>query len=514
MFMKRILIFVATLLLLFSTTMARTFDLKQLGADSSGMKSCTDLINRIIEQAASEGGGTLYFSAGTYLTATIRMQSNITLNIESGATLRFSDRFEDYLPFVHIRWEGTVMNTLSPLIYANGADNLTITGRGTLDGNGFKWWIWETETRQAIKKNDGKLPVLNHLQQMWVDANKDLEVSDYYKPSLERRMFRPPFIQFFECTNIMIEGVKIINSPFWTINPAFCDNVTVHGVTIHNPSLNPKGPNTDGINPTSCRNVRISDCLISVGDDCITIKSGRDADGRKYGKACENLTITNCVMLSGHGGVVIGSEMSGGVKRVTISNCIFDGTNAGIRMKASRGRGGVVEEIRVDNIVMKNIQGSAFIFDLFYDKLSKPEPVTERTPVFRNIHLSNITGSGIQKIGYVKGIEEMPVEELSFTNINMTADVGFSAETARNIRFNHIDFAVKSGPSLSFKHCLDIELNDVRSKLPIDKQSVIELNQVRNVWISQCFQIQSLQDFLKIVDCNGVYEEENRWISR
>lgn len=214
----------------------------------------------------------------------------------------------------------------------------------------------------------------------------------------------------------------------------FCDNVTVHGVTIYNPSKDPKGPNTDGINPSSCRNVRISDCFISVGDDCITIKSGRDADGRKYGKACENITITNCVMLSGHGGVVIGSEMSGGVRRVTISNCVFDGTDSGIRLKSSRGRGGVVEELRVDNIVMKNIQRNAFIFDLFYDKESKVEPVSERTPVFRNIHLSNITGSDIKQIGYIKGIEEMPVQGLSFSNINMKAEVGFIVDIAEDIR--------------------------------------------------------------------------------
>ena len=409
--MKRLFICVVGLIVT-ATMWSRTFDMKQLGADPRGMESCTRLINQTIEKAFSEGGGTLYFPAGTYLTATIQMKSNITLYLESGATLRFSDRFEDYLPFVTVRWEGTVMNTLSPLIYAKGADNLTITGRGTLDGNGFKWWAWEKETRELIKRNGGKLPSLNKLQQMWVEANENLEISDYYKPSLERRMFRPPFIQFYECANVLIENVKIINSPFWTINPAFCDNVTVHGVTINNPSKDPKGPNTDGINPSSCRNVRISDCFISVGDDCITIKSGRDADGRKYGKACENITITNCVMLSGHGGVVIGSEMSGGVRRVTISNCVFDGTDSGIRLKSSRGRGGVVEELRVDNIVMKNIQRNAFIFDLFYDKESKTEPVSERTPVFRNIHLSNITGSDIKQIGYIKGIEEMPVQDL------------------------------------------------------------------------------------------------------
>ena len=477
-----------------ATAASRTFDLKLLGADTKGIKPCTQLINQTIEKAAAEGGGTLYFPAGTYLTATIQMKSNITLNLESGAVLRFSDRFEDYLPFVTLRWEGTVMKSLSPLIYANSAENLTITGRGTLDGNGFKWWQWEYDTRQKIKENNGKLPSLDKLQQMWAEANKDLEISEYYKPSLERHMFRPPFIQFYECSNILIEDVKIINSPFWTVNPVFCDNITVQGITINNPSSTPKGPNTDGINPSSCSNVRISDCFISVGDDCITIKSGRDADGRKYGKACENITIMNCVMLSGHGGVVIGSEMSGGVKRVAISNCIFDGTNAGIRLKASRGRGGVVEDIRVDNIVMKNIQGDAFIFDLFYDRLSKVEPVSERTPIFRNIHLSNITGNDIKRIGYIKGIEEMPISELSFSNVNMVAEQGFQAETATDLRFNNISFTVEEGTSFSFKQCKDIFLNDVRSKKPVMGEPVVKMKNVENAVIIHCDSTQIVRE--------------------
>lgn len=206
--MKRLFIFIMGVMMAVVAT-SRTFDMKQLGADAKGIKPCTKLINQTIEKAASEGGGTIYFPAGTYLTATIHMKSNITLHLESGAIVRFSDRFEDYLPFVTARWEGTVMQTLSPLIYAHSADNLTITGRGTLDGNGLKWWLWEFETRKVIKENGGKLPSLDKLQQMWVDANKDLEISDYYKPSLERKMFRPPFIQFYECTNILIENVKI-----------------------------------------------------------------------------------------------------------------------------------------------------------------------------------------------------------------------------------------------------------------------------------------------------------------
>ena len=173
----------------------------------------------------------------------------------------------------------------------------------------------------------------NDTTAIYAETNKD------YVSTLQRRFFRPPFIQPVRCKKVKIEGVKIVNSPFWTVNPEFCDNVTIKGITINNvPS-----PNTDGINPESCRNVHISDCHISVGDDCITIKSGRDAQARRLGVPCENITITNCTMLSGHGGVVIGSEMSGSVRKVTISNCVFDGTDRGIRIKSTRGRGGVVE---------------------------------------------------------------------------------------------------------------------------------------------------------------------------
>ena len=411
--MKRLFICVVVLVIAV-TAWARTFNMKELGADPRGIESCTELINQTIEKASSEGGGTIYFPAGVYLTATIYMKSNITLYVESGAVLRFSDRFEDYLPFVKIRWEGTVMNTLSPLIYAHDAENLTITGRGTLNGNGFKWWSWEKETRELIKKNGGKLPALNKLQRMWEEANEELEISDYYKPSLERRMFRPPFIQFYECNNVLIENVKIVNSPFWTVNPEFCDNVTIKGITINNvPS-----PNTDGINPESCRNVHISDCHISVGDDCITIKSGRDAQARRLGVPCENITITNCTMLAGHGGVVIGSEMSGSVRKVTISNCVFDGTDRGIRIKSTRGRGGVVEDIRVSNIVMSNIKQEAVVLNLKYSQMPA-EAKSERTPIFRNVHISGMTVTDVKTPIKIVGLEEAPISDIVLRDIHI-----------------------------------------------------------------------------------------------
>lgn len=475
---------------------AKTYNISELGGDTTGKTLCTELINTSIKKAASEGGGTIYFPAGKYLTAAIHLESNITIELESGAELLFSDNFEDYLPFVKVRWEGVFMNSLSPLFYAVGVENIAIKGRGTINGQGHKWWAESMRLIMEIRAH-GKTLEINSLQQKWVDANKGISVSPYYEKAMERKFYRPPFIQFIECKNIQIEGITIINSPFWTINPIGCENIVIDGITINNPSKNPKGHNTDGINPSSCKNVRISNCLISVGDDCITIKSGRDADGRKYGKPCENITITNCVMLAGHGGVVIGSEMSGGVKKVTISNCVFDGTDAGIRLKSSRGRGGVVEEIRVDNIVMNNIQRNAFIFDLFYDKGMPVEPVSERTPIFRNIHISNVTGSNIKQIGYITGIEEMPIENISFDNVNMTAQEGFKAQTARNLQFTNVDWAVKKGASLSLLECKDVVINNVRSKEPLNNQPVISVNDSKNIFINNCFPIVPTNIFLQ-----------------
>jgi polygalacturonase len=480
---------------------AKTYNLQELGADITGKTKCSDLINKTIEKAFSEGGGTLYFPAGKYLTGPLCMKSNITLHIESGAVICFSDDFEDYLPFMKVRWEGVVMQSFAPLINAQNAENIIITGNGTLEGQGKKWWDYREAIVNEIKSK-GDASQFTELQDRWENANRNLIVSDYYQSTLNRRFFRPPFIQFYECQNIKIEGITIRNSPFWTINPVFCDNVLVHGVTIKNPEI---GPNTDGINPSSCSNVRISDCFISVGDDCVTIKSGRDTDGRAYGKPCENITITNCVMLSGHGGVVIGSEMSGGVKKVTISNCVFDGTDAGIRLKASRGRGGVVEEIRVNNIVMNNIQKSAFIFDLFYDKNSQMEPVSERTPVFRNVHISNVTGNNVKKVGYITGIEEMPIEEISFTNINMVAQTGFTAQTASNIQFHNVDFAVQKGASIALTDCKDMVLDNVRTKTPLPNQAVIELDKVDNVFIHNCFQLTLADIFCKAKDSHVIW---------
>ncbi len=393
---------------------AERVDMKSAGAKTDGKTLNTQLINNTIKRLNAGGGGTLFFPAGTYLTGPIQLRSNITLELEAGATLLFSDNFDLYMPFVEVRHEGVMMNSFHPLIYAVDAENITIKGEGTLDGQGKSWWM--EFFKVMIDLRDNGMREVNKYQALWEKANdvKSLyaETNEDWHSTLQRRFFRPPFIQPVRCKNVRIEGVKIVNSPFWTVNPEFCDNVTVRGVTIHNvPS-----PNTDGINPESCSNVHISDCHISVGDDCITIKSGRDLQARKLNVPCENITITNCTMLSGHGGVVIGSEMSGSVRKVTISNCVFEGTDRGIRLKSTRGRGGVVEDIRVSNIVMNNIKEEAVVLNLQYSKMPL-EAKSDRTPVFRNIHINGMTVRNVKTPVKIIGLEEAPISGIILRDI-------------------------------------------------------------------------------------------------
>ncbi len=399
-----------------TTSWAERVDMIKAGAKIDGKTINTKLINQTIERLNKQGGGTLFFPSGTYLTGPIHMKSNITLELEAGATLLFSTNFDDYLPFVEVRHEGVMMKSFSPLIYAVDAENITIKGEGTIDGQGKAWWDEFFKVLVDLRDN-GKRDI-NKYQPMFEKENDVAkiasETNEDWHGTLDRRFFRPPFIQPIRCKNVRIEGIKIINSPFWTVNPEFCENVTVDGVTIHNvPS-----PNTDGINPESCRNVHISNCHISVGDDCITIKSGRDLQARNLAAPCENITITNCTMLSGHGGVVIGSEMSGSVRRVTISNCVFEGTDRGIRLKSTRGRGGVVEDIRVSNIVMNNIQKEAIVFNLKYSKMPQ-EPKSERTPVFRNIHISGVTVVDVNTPIKIVGLEEAPISDIILRDIHI-----------------------------------------------------------------------------------------------
>lgn len=452
--------------------------------DSTGIN--TKAIAKAIDAAAEKGGGTVYFPAGKYITGPIHFKSNITLFIDGGAELHFSDNFDHYLPMVKSRWEGTEVTNFSPLIYGDGLENIAIIGRGLIDGHGKKWWGHSEVTIRNQKEGEE-----TKWQKEFKRLNKDVLAPDL--PGwVERGFLRPPFIQFLNCNNIQIKDIKIQNSPFWTVNPQYCNNVTVDGVTIDNPP----SPNTDGINPESCSNVRIANCYISVGDDCITIKSGKDRSGRKVNIPAENYTITNCTMLRGHGGVVIGSEMSGGVKNIVISNCVFDGTDRGIRLKTARGRGGVVENIRVSNIVMRNIRDHAIVLNMQYAKTDK-EPVSERTPLFKDVYISDMAGSS-NSVALILGLEEMPVENVSFTNINMKAKGGFEIENAKRLTFNNVQLEISGEPFMKAKNVEQLYITGIQNFTPLSDRPLLLFNNVKEANIQQNFPVRGTKDFLTL----------------
>jgi polygalacturonase len=422
------------------------------GAVGDGKTINTDAIQRAIDVCAAKGGGTIHVPAGRWVTGPIFLKSHITLHIDAGAVLLGSNKIDDY-PVIDGRWEGVERKHYASLINGDGLKDIAVVGRGTVDGRGEVWW----RGRKKLKYARGRL------------------------------------IGLYRCENVLIAGLMLKNSPAWTVNPIYCNNVTVTGVTIINPA---NSPNTDGINPDSSTNVHISNCHIDVGDDCITIKSGRDEDGRRVGRPCENITIANCTMLAGHGGVVIGSEMSGGVANVAITNCVFDGTANGIRMKTMRGRGGIVQDIRISNIVMRNV-GRAIKLNMHYHK-TPDEQVSERTPQFRNIHISNIQVHGAGQAFYGKGLPEMPLREVTLTNAVMTAKRGISITDGEHIEFHNVQVNTEEGPALTARDVADLEIEGFKTRNPKPNQPVIDLRDVRDVFVRGCRASKEVATFLKV----------------
>ncbi len=306
-------------------------------------------------------------------------------------------------------------------------------------------------------------------------------------------------ITTYECKNVLIEGVSFSNPPFWTIMPAFTDNLTITGITIENPS---NSPNTDGIDPSSCKNVHISNCHITVGDDCIVIKSGRDEDGREAASPTENITITNCTMLRGHGGVVIGSEMSGGVKRVAITNCIFEGTDRGIRLKTMRGRGGVIEDLLVSNIVMNNMINEGILITLRYQN-TVPEPVSERTPACNNVRISGIIQRGGTRPVAIYGLEEREVSQISISNMESITQRGILVENGNDISFHDMKMDIQEGSALEAKDSKKISWDKISVTTPHPESPFMKLTNCSDITVTNCYQPENIPLFINEDEKSG-----------
>ncbi|HPR31888.1 MAG TPA: glycoside hydrolase family 28 protein [Prolixibacteraceae bacterium] len=461
------------------------------GADPTGRINVSHLANQLIDSLNRHNGGTLFFPAGTYLSGPIFLKSNITLLTESGTEIHFSDNFDDYLPMVTSRWEGVRVKTFASPLYAIGAENIAIKGEGHFEGHGKKWWdFWYKVSREGVDSTKW--------QEIFKKENSALLQKNKYIPNMHH-FLRPPMVMFYQCKDITIEGVSFSNPAFWTIVPTFSENITIHNITIENPG---ESPNTDGIDPSSCRNVRISDCHISVGDDCIVLKSGRDEDGREANVPTENITITNCTMLNGHGGVVIGSEMSGSVKRVTISNCVFEGTDRGIRLKSMRGRGGIIEDIRVSNIVMRDIVRQGIMINMRYQQ-TPVEELSERTPLFRRIHISDVNIIDAKEGISIYGLEERSVEQLSFNDLYIQSEKGIWGQYAHNVLFENIRLETPAQTGIQLDRCEQISIIGLQMFHPVAQTTGIDISKSGNIRIMDCFQTDAMETFLKVEEASG-----------
>src|SRR5215203_2433200 len=384
----------------------KDFSILKYGAKAGGAVDCRDAINKTIDACSKAGGGRVIVPAGEFLTGAIRLRSNVNLYVAKGATLKFSTDPKAYLPLVHTRWEGMELMHLSPFIYAYEEQNVAITGEGTLDGQGKSFfWKWHGNPRYG-----GNPEVLSQRP-----ARARLyEMMDKNVPVAERifgigHYLRPQFIQPYKCKNVLIEGVRIIDSPMWEVHPVLCENVTIRGLHIAT-----HGPNNDGCDPESCKDVLIDNCFFDTGDDCIAIKSGRNNDGRRINVPTENIIVRNCTMKDGHGGITVGSEISGGVRNLFAHDCKLDSPNLdhALRVKNNASRGGLLENFYFRNITVGQVAHAVITIDFNYEEGAKGG----HTPVVRNYNVANLT-SGKSKYGVdIQGLDKAPIYDISITN--------------------------------------------------------------------------------------------------
>jgi polygalacturonase len=374
----------------------RNFTITDYGAVADNERDCTDAFKRAISAAHQAGGGRVVVPPGTFLTGPIHLKSNVNLYVSDGAIINFFVDPNKYMPVVYTRFEGTECMNYSPLVYAYEQENIAITGKGILDGRASdeNWWRWKRSQRGDVntlrKMGDTGVPVSQRI----FGAGKQL---------------RPNMIQPYKCKNVLIEGVTIKNSPMWHIHPVLSTNVTVKNVRVIG-----HGPNNDGCNPESSKDVLIEGCYFNTGDDCIAIKAGRNNDGRRVNTPSENIIIRNCQMKDGHGGVVIGSETSGGTRNVFAENCTMDSPNLdrALRIKTNSVRGGTIENIYLRNIKIGQVAEAVLKVNFQYGE----GDAGDFTPIVRNINMENVTSGKSRYAFSISGYERSPITGIHLKN--------------------------------------------------------------------------------------------------
>lgn len=465
----------------------KDFLITNYGAKGDGITLNTEAFRKAIEECEKSGGGRVVVPKGIWLTGPIELRNNVNLYLDKGALIQFSKNFDLY-PLVLTTYEGTEQYRCQPPISGRNLDNIAITGYGVIDGGGDAWrYVKKSKlTSDQWKKLVASGGVVDSTGKNWWPSEQamngekilnqlkkvkgKLTKEDYQKV---RDYLRPVMVNFINCKNILLEGVTFQNSPAWNIHPLMSQNIILRNVTVRNPWYSQNG---DGIDVESCKNVIIYDCKFDVGDDAICMKSGKDEFGRKRGIPTENVIIADCIVYHGHGGFTIGSEMSGGVKNIKVSNCNFIGTDVGLRFKSTRGRGGVVENIFIENIYMKDIPTQAVSFNMYYGGAAPTEDISaeekskqavafeinEGTPIFRNIFLNNIYCIGAEDAVVLQGLPEMPIKNIVLNNVFITSKKGISMFDAEEIKISETKI-ISNEPAIKISQSKNVTIENFDS---------------------------------------------------
>ncbi|MET3128266.1 polygalacturonase [Arcicella rosea] len=459
-----------------------TFNVTKFGAKPDGITLNTQAINDAITACSKKGGGVVLVPNGMWLTGPIVLKSNVNLHIRKAATLLFTEDKSQY-PLVEGSYEGKSAARNQSPISATNQENIAITGQGIIDGSGDVWRAVNkaqlTESEWNAKKASGGVLKANGLT--WYPSEQFMKASVENRSMLlkdgvslqsfadMKDFLRPNLLVITKCKKVLLEGVTFQNSPAWCLHPLMSENLTLRNLTIKNPEY---AHNGDGMDIESCKNFLVDGCTIDVGDDAICIKSGKDEEGRKRGMPTENGIIRNCIVYNGHGGFVVGSEMSGGARNIFVYDCTFAGTDKGLRFKSVRGRGGIVENIYAKNIFMKDIAQEAIFFDMYYFvKFATDSPrderpvVNEGTPIFRNMKFENIVCKGANKGIFVRGLSEMPIQNIQMSNIVLDTKIGAEFIDASNITLEKVTLiSENTKPVISVNNSDGLTFNTIQYK--------------------------------------------------
>lgn len=457
-----------------------TFNIKKYGAKPDGISLNTEPINKAIADCSAKGGGVVLIPQGFWLTGPLVLKSNVNLHISRAALLQFTADKNQY-PLVEGNYEGhAAVRNQSP-VSGTGLENIAITGEGIIDGHGEVWRaisrsrLTDAEWQKLVSSggtNDGKTwyPSASYIEGSKTPAAGVILPGKSLKDYESIRDFlRPNMIVLTSCKKVLLQGVTFQNSPAWCLHPLLCQDLTLSDVHVRNLW---NAQNGDGIDVESCKNVLIEGSTFDAGDDGICIKSGRDEEGRRRGVPTENVIIKNDIVYRAHGGFVIGSEMSGGARNIFVSDCTFIGTDIGLRFKTTRGRGGVVENIYIKNISMRDILHEAILFDMYY--VAKPPsgtepvndettiPVTEATPQFRDFYVNNVVCDGAEKAIMIRGLPEMSIKAIRLENMVLKTDKGVDIIEGDGIILKNIYLETKNtDPLINIENSGNLAFNNV-----------------------------------------------------